>query len=128
MKLYFILLSFLFVGVCHAQKVTRINSNKIAVEGDTIIYFDAEKRIMSEGEKNVSLTNQSAKLLELFMQADNHILSINAIGKALWKVDGNYDNRIYQVLNRLRGFLRHFLFLFIEIESVGSYQLKISEI
>ena len=31
MKLYFILLSFLFVGVCHAQKVTRINSNKIAV-------------------------------------------------------------------------------------------------
>jgi len=83
---------------------------------------------MSEGEKNVSLTNQSAKLLELFMQADNHILSINAIGKALWKVDGNYDNRIYQVLNRLRGFLRHFLSLFIEIESVGSYQLKISEI
>ena len=37
MKLYFILLSFLFVGVCHAQKVTRINSNEIAVEGDTII-------------------------------------------------------------------------------------------
>ena len=28
MKLYFILLSFLFVGVCHAQKVTRINSNE----------------------------------------------------------------------------------------------------
>ena len=36
------LLSFLFVGVCHAQKVTCINSNEIAVEGDTIIYFDAE--------------------------------------------------------------------------------------
>ena len=51
---------------------------------------------MSEAEKNLSLTNQSAKLLELFMQADNHILSINAIGKALWKVDGNYDNRIYR--------------------------------
>ena len=32
MKLYFILLSFLFVGVCHAQKVTCINSNEIAVE------------------------------------------------------------------------------------------------
>ena len=92
------------------------------------VYFNAEKRIMSEGEKNVSLTNQSAKLLELFMQADNHILSINAIGKALWKVDGNYDNRIYQVLNRLRGFLRHFPSISIEIESVGSYQLKISEI
>ena len=29
MKLYFILLSFLFVGVCHAQKVTCINSNEI---------------------------------------------------------------------------------------------------
>ena len=42
MKLYFILLSFLFVGVCHAQKVTCINSNETAVEGDTIIYFDAE--------------------------------------------------------------------------------------
>ena len=42
MKLYFIPLSFLFVGVCHAQKVTCINSNEIAVEGDTIIYFDAE--------------------------------------------------------------------------------------
>lgn len=55
MKLYFILLSFLFVGVCHAQKVTRINSNKIAVEGDTIIYFDAEQRPITEQAHSDSL-------------------------------------------------------------------------
>lgn len=48
-------MSFLFVGVCHAQKVTRINSNKIAVEGDTIIYFDAEQRPITEQAHSDSL-------------------------------------------------------------------------
>ena len=92
------------------------------------VYFDAEKRIMSEGEKNVSLTNQSAELLELFLQEDNHVLSVNAIGAALWNADGNYDNRIYQALNRLRGFLKQFPSLSIEKVSVGNFQLRISKI
>lgn len=92
------------------------------------VYFDAEKRIISEGEKNVSLTNQSAELLELFLQADNHVLSVNAIGLALWNADGNYDNRIYQALNRLRGFLKQFPSLSIENVSVGEYRLRISKI
>ncbi len=92
------------------------------------VYFDAEKRIMSEGEKHVSLTNQSAELLELFLQADNHILSINTIEKTLWKADGNYDNRVYQAMNRLRSFLKQFPSLSIDKLSIGNYQLKIRKI
>ena len=43
MKLYFILLSFLFVGVCHAQKVTCINSNEIAVERVNTSFLSRER-------------------------------------------------------------------------------------
>lgn len=41
--------------------------------------------------------NQSAELLELFLQEENHILSVNAIGESLWDTDGNYENRVYPV-------------------------------
>lgn len=92
------------------------------------VYFDAEKRIMSEGEKSVYLTNLPAELLELFLQEDNHILSVNAIGEALWGIDGNYENRVYQVISRLRDFLKQFPSLSIDRESIGNYQLKINEI
>ncbi|MEY8685617.1 TlpA family protein disulfide reductase [Bacteroides sp. AN502(2024)] len=55
MKLYFSLFLFLFIGVCHAQKVTRVNSNKISVEGDTIIYFDAEQKSITRQAHSDSL-------------------------------------------------------------------------
>lgn len=37
------LLLFLFTSISYAQKVTQVNSNRIDIEGDTIIYFDAEQ-------------------------------------------------------------------------------------
>ena len=43
MKLYFILLSFLFVGVCHAQKVTRILCSFWGI-------YNLVKRVMAEKE------------------------------------------------------------------------------
>lgn len=92
------------------------------------IYFDIEKRTMSEGEKNVSLTNQSADLLTLFLQEDTHVLSINAIGESLWGANIDYENRVYQAINRLRGVLKQFPSLSIDKVSVGNYQLKVSGI
>lgn len=89
------------------------------------VYFDADKRIMNEGEKQVYLTNQSAELLKLFLQADNYTLSVNAISETFWKGNGNYENRVYQAINRLRGSLKEFPSLSIDTVSVGNYQLKI---
>lgn len=94
MKLYFILLSFLFVGVCHAQKVTRINSNKIAVEGDTIIYFDAEQRPITKQAHSDSL--ETGKYI-IFIKGTDEITEIHLtykhpkletlIGKTLPQID-----------------------------------------
>lgn len=69
-----------------------------------------------------------AILKEFFLQEESRILSVNTIGEKLWDVDGNYENRVYQVINRLRGFLKQFPSLTIDKVLVGSYQLKISEI
>lgn len=91
------------------------------------VYFDAEKRTLSEGEKVVSVMNQAAELLELFCRKDDHTLSVNEIGEALWKTDA-YENRLYQLIKRLRGYLEHFPNLSIETISVGKYQLIISEV
>lgn len=91
----------------------------------TNVNFDAEKRIISEGEKQVTLTNQSAELLELFLQGDDYTLSVNAISEKLWKAKGNYENRVYQTINRLRVCLKEFPSLSIDTVSVGNYQLKI---
>lgn len=90
----------------------------------TNVYFDAEKRIISEGGKQVSLTNQTAELLEHFLQGDDYTLSVNAISEKLWK-DSNYENRVYQTINRLRVYLKEFPSLSIDKVSVGNYQLKI---
>lgn len=92
------------------------------------IYFDAEKRRMQEGEEEFFLMNQSAELLEFFLQEENHILSVNAIGESLWDTNGNYENRVYQAVNRLRVSLKQFPSLSIDRISVGNYQLKIREI
>lgn len=91
----------------------------------TNVNFDAEKRIISEGEKLVSLTNQSAELLELFLQGDDYTLSVNAISEKLWEAKGKYENRVYQSINRLRVCLKEFPSLSIDKVSVGNYQLKI---
>lgn len=108
------------------RKVEFITSKLYYLGGDA--YFDAEKRILSVGEKKVSLTNQPAELLELFLQADNHILSVTTIEETLWDGDGNYENRVYQVINRLRGVLKQFPSLSIDKVSVGNYRLKIKEL
>lgn len=55
MKLYFLLLTFLCIGVCHAQKVTRVNSNRVTIKGDTIVYFDAEQRPITKRAHSDSL-------------------------------------------------------------------------
>lgn len=34
--------------ICYAQKVTQIDSNRISIEGDTILYFDAEHKPITE--------------------------------------------------------------------------------
>lgn len=91
----------------------------------TNVNFDAEKRIISEGEKQVSLTNQTAELLELFLQGDDYTLSVNAISEKLWKGKGKYENRVYQTINRLRVCLKEFPSLSLDKVSVGNYQLKI---
>lgn len=41
--------------VCHAQKVTQINKNEICIEGDTILYFDAEGFSITEQAHSDSL-------------------------------------------------------------------------
>lgn len=95
------------------------------LKGD--IYFDAEKRALSEGENIVYLKNQCAELFELFLNENDQTLSIDAIESALWKeVDANCKNRIYQVINRLRASLKQFPSLSIDKISVGKYQLIIS--
>lgn len=91
----------------------------------TNVNFDAEKRIISEGEKQVSLTNQTAELLELFLQGDDYTLSVNAISEKLWKGKGKYENRVYQTINSLRVCLKEFPSLSLDKVSVGNYQLKI---
>lgn len=55
MKLYFYSFVIPFCRCLSCSKVTRINSNKIAVEGDTIIYFDAEQRPITEQAHSDSL-------------------------------------------------------------------------
>ena len=92
------------------------------------IYFDAEKRRIQEGGEEFPLMNQSAELLELFLQEDNHILSVNAIGESLWDADGNCENRVYQAVNRLRISLKQIPSLSIDRISVGVYRLNISEV
>lgn len=48
MKSSIVILLLLLPFICQAQKVTQIDSNHISVEGDTIIYFDAEQRPITE--------------------------------------------------------------------------------
>lgn len=144
---YILLFIFLFFAILKVATILqkRTKPEKIIIEKEVLVkevesntarlyhlgvnvYFDAEKRKLSEGEISISLTNQAVELLELFLQEENRILSVNTIGEKLWDVDGNYENRVYQVINRLRGFLKQFPSITIDKVSVGSYQLKISEI
>lgn len=48
MRFNVLLLLFFSVCACRAQKVTQIDSNQISIEGDTIIYFDAQQRPITE--------------------------------------------------------------------------------
>lgn len=56
------------------------------------------------------------------------VLGFAEIGESLWDTDGNYENRVYQAVNRLRVSLKQFPSLSIDRISVGNYQLKIREI
>lgn len=48
MKSIIVLLLFLLPFGCYAQKITQLGDNQISIEGDTILYFDAEQRPITE--------------------------------------------------------------------------------
>ncbi|WP_302615078.1 helix-turn-helix domain-containing protein [uncultured Bacteroides sp.] len=66
--------------------------------------------------------------LELFLREENSVLSVNAIGEALWNEESNYENKVYQVINRLRNSLKQTSTLSVDRASCGGYRLNIREV
>lgn len=141
MLLYFLLIFILYRGITIFLK--RMDQGKILKKevlmnelnfttrvyslGNNIIYY-AERRELCLDEEKITLTNQPAELFEHFIQKNDHSLSNNEIARLLWNQDYVNENRIYQIINRLRNSLLPFPSIKVEKVSVGIYRLIISEI
>ena len=75
------------------------NNNKIQI--DTNIFYDSQNDLLTVDDKDIQLNNKDAKLLKLFLQNSEQILSHETIYSTLWE----YDEQISQ--SALRTYIKN---------------------
>ena len=75
------------------------NNNKIQI--DTTIYYDTNSDLLTINDKQIQLNNKDAKLLKLFLQNKDQLISHETIYSALWE----YDEEISQ--SALRTYIKN---------------------
>ena len=75
------------------------NNNKIQI--DTTIYYDTNSDLLTINGKQIQLNNKDAKLLKLFLQNKDQLISHETIYSALWE----YDEEISQ--SALRTYIKN---------------------
>lgn len=86
------------------------------------VIFDGEKHVLRKGVEVRSLPPQIVILLKLFLEAENHQLTLKEIDDNLWSGKGT-TNRVHTVICRLRDALKDFSTLTVVVEK-GVYSLK----
>ncbi len=80
------------------------NENKVALKEG--IYYDLDSNELIKNGEKVSLNNKEDKLLRLFLQYKNQILSHEKIYEALWDYDETYsDSALRTYIKNLRKIL-----------------------
>lgn len=88
------------------------------------VYFDADSRLLKKGDMTVNLKPQPARLLQGFLEAENCRLSNDEILHLLWPDGSGTQNKLYQIIKRLRESLSEISICTVENEKFA-YQLKI---
>lgn len=66
------------------------------------IHFDAERMELIKEEQIVKFTSQMTILLEMFLKAEDHKLSVSEISESLWPDGTGTKERIHTLIRRLR--------------------------
>ncbi|MEA3554021.1 MAG: response regulator transcription factor [Campylobacterota bacterium] len=80
------------------------NNSKIQI--DTNIFYDSDNDLLAVDEKDIQLNNKDAKLLKLFLQNQEQILSHETIYSTLWEYDEQYSQTALRTyIKNLRKYL-----------------------
>ncbi len=78
--------------------------NIITIDSET--YYDIDNKILIKNNSKINLNNKEEKLLKLFLQNQNQIISHDKIYEALWEFDEVYsDNALRTYIKNLRKIL-----------------------
>lgn len=119
---------------CFVREVTVVVEKEIPVvmveKNQAHIYqleddlrFDTGVAMLIRRDARVQLTAMPAKLLQVFLEAENRRLSVNEIMELLWSGNAVDSARVYTIIKRLRKELAKISDWEITNEN-GSYQLK----
>lgn len=88
------------------------------------VYFEADFRLLKKGDAVVKLGASAARLLQGFLDAENHKLSNDEILQLLWPNGNGTQDKLYQSIKRLRDSLSEISICTID-GGQFFYQLKI---
>jgi len=78
--------------------------NIITIDSET--YYDIDNKILIKNNSKINLNNKEEKLLKLFLQNQNQIISHDKIYETLWEFDEAYsDNALRTYIKNLRKIL-----------------------
>ncbi len=82
------------------------HSNNSKIEIDTDIYYDTNSNLLNINSEDIQLNNKEAKLLKLFLQNKNNLLTHETIYSNLWGYDEDIsESALRTYIKNLRKYL-----------------------